>query len=111
MMHFLYKIRVTLSSKKCMCFGPEVLGGRNERTYMCFARTDANDSEATFAVSKSRSAAVSRRTAVCYRLATMKFTPEALLAGDQNDRSRNARCNTDRVWVLIERATARRGRQ
>jgi hypothetical protein len=54
MMHFLYKIRVTLSSKKCLCFGPEVLGGRNERTYMCFARTDANDSEATFAGSKSR---------------------------------------------------------
>ena len=43
MMHFLYKIRVTLSSKKCMCFGPEALGGRNERTYMCFARTGAND--------------------------------------------------------------------
>ena len=49
MMDFVYKIRVTLSSKKCMCFGPEALGGRNERTYMCFARTRANDPEPTFA--------------------------------------------------------------
>lgn len=65
MMYFVYKIRVTLSSKKCICFGPEALGGRNERTYMCFARTGAKP-RADICRIESRSAADSRHTAVCY---------------------------------------------
>ena len=44
MMDFVYKIRVTLSSKKCMCCGPVAVGGgRDQRTYKCFVRAGAND--------------------------------------------------------------------